>query len=135
MNTDMKKLTAIATGIAAVFSAALPAYATAAQVNLCPSGPLATLCSLNAQKFATLIGNFITILLIIAAVIAIFFLIWGGIKWITSSGDKTKVESARNTIISSIVGLIIAFLAYFIISLVLSIFGVGTTFTLPTLGK
>jgi len=35
------------------------------------------------------------------------FLIWGAIEWITSAGDKGKMESARNKISNAIVGLVI----------------------------
>jgi len=52
----------------------------------------------------------------------------------TSGGDKAKVESARGTIIAAIVGLVIAFLAFFILSLALSFFGLSlTNLTLPRL--
>ena len=43
----------------------------------------------------------------------------------TSGGDKAKVESARNHIIAALIGLVIAFLAFFILSLALSIFGLS----------
>lgn len=70
------------------------------------------------------IRNVIIAILVISAVVALIFLIWGGFKWITSGGDKTKVEAARNTIIAAVVGLIVAFLAYFILAVVLGIFGI-----------
>ena len=45
-----------------------------------------------------------------------------------SGGDKGKLDQARSTIIAAIVGLIISILAYFIVSLILSIFtGNGST--------
>ena len=78
----------------------------------------------------------VTLLFVVAVIVAIVFLIYGGIKWILSGGDKAKVEEARKTIIGAIVGLIIAFLAYFILTLVLSIFGLSLTkLTLPTITK
>lgn len=60
----------------------------------------------------------IVLLLITVVTLSLFFLIFGGIKWITSGGDKSKVDSARKTIIYAIIGLIVAFSAYFIVSLV-----------------
>ncbi|MBU3978226.1 hypothetical protein KKE68_00815, partial [Patescibacteria group bacterium] len=73
-------------------------------------------------------------LMIIAVIIAVFFLVWGGIKWIMSGEDKAKVESARNTIIGGIVGLVLVFLAYFIISVVAGIFGINiSNLSLPTI--
>lgn len=52
------------------------------------------------------------------------YLIWGGVKWITSGGDKTKVDGARKTIIYALIGLIFIFLSFLIINVVTTIFGV-----------
>lgn len=131
----MKKVLGTALGIASSLSFALPAYA-GLNMNPAPQGGMAALGNLKASDFGKLIGQFVTILLIIAAIISLFFLIWGGIRWVTSSGDKTKVESARSTIISALVGLVIAFLAYFIFSVVLGLFGLSpSSLSLPVLGK
>ena len=75
------------------------------------------------NSFSRIIGNAITIVFILAAVIALFYLVWGGVKWILSGGDKGKVEAARSTIIAAIIGLVVTFLAYFILNFVLSLFG------------
>ena len=118
----MKKVIGTTLGLAATLSLALPVYAEQT-IDTCPTGGFAALCNIKATDFGPMVGKVVTILLIIAAVVSLFFLVYGGIKWVTSSGDKTKVESARMTIISALVGLIIAFLAYFIFSVVLSFFG------------
>ena len=60
----------------------------------------------------------------LAVVIALLYLLYGGIKWITSRGEKDQVEAARNHIMAAIVGLIVVFLAIFILSIVLAAFGV-----------
>jgi hypothetical protein len=127
MNTDMKqKLTAIAAtaGATAAFALGLPLPAFAQAINPCPQN-LSQVCSYNPNNLGKMVGNVVTILLVAAAVIALFFLIWGGIRWITSGGDKAKVESARNTIISAIIGLVVAFLAFFILTLVLNLFKIN----------
>jgi uncharacterized protein YacL len=135
----MKKSLATITTVAAYLTLALPAFAQVS-VNPCPSGQgggsnFSVLCGLNASKFGTVLSEVITIVLIAAAIIALFFLILGGIRWITSGGDKAKVESARNTIIASIIGLIIALLAFFIITIVLGFFGLSlANLTLPKIG-
>lgn len=65
----------------------------------------------------------ITFLLAGAIVLALFFLVWGGIQWITSGGDKTKIQDARKKMMYAIIGLIICFLAFFIVSLIGNVFG------------
>lgn len=57
-------------------------------------------------------------LFLLAFIIAFFYLITGAMHWITSGGDKTKLEEARNRIIHSIVGIVIVASAFAIISLV-----------------
>jgi len=66
------------------------------------------------QLISALVGT----LLIIAALLAFFFLILGGIQWITSGGDKAGMEAARNKITHAIVGLIIVGAAWAIMILV-----------------
>ena len=110
-----------------------------AQINICPQAgasgtQFAPLCNLNFDDFGTLVSRLITLILIIAIVVSIFFLIYGGIKWITSGGDKTAVEGARNHIVAAIVGLVIALLAFFILNVIGGLFGINlTNLTLPNL--
>lgn len=93
------------------------------------------LCNLGANKIGSTIGQVITFAFIAAVLIALLFLIYGGIKWITAGGDKSGVEEARNHVVGAIVGLIIVFLSYFIINLILFLF-TGSSLSelkLPTL--
>ncbi len=58
------------------------------------------------------------ILLLISAILAFLYLILGGIQWITSGGDKSALETARNKITSAIVGLIIVAAAWAVMLLI-----------------
>ncbi len=58
----------------------------------------------------------LALLLIAAALLALGFLLWGGLNWVMSGGDKEKVTSARRTIIYAILGLLLCFIAFAIIS-------------------
>jgi hypothetical protein len=128
INRAMKKLLAILLTAGSYLSVAASAFAGGANVNPCPqSGQFTKLCNLNANNIGAIIGAAVEFILIIAVIIALFFLILGGIRWITSGGDKAKVESARGTIIAAIIGLVIAFLAFFVLSLALSFFGLSLT--------
>lgn len=84
----------------------------------------------------TLIAFVINAIIVLGIVLSLIFLLYGGIRWIISGGDKAKVDSARSTIVASIVGLIIVILAWVIINSVLYIFHAGsltTGFNIPTL--
>lgn len=61
------------------------------------------------------IGNIIDVLLYAIGLLSVVMLIVGGIRYTISNGAQDKVTLAKNTIMYSIVGLIIAFLAYAII--------------------
>lgn len=53
----------------------------------------------------------IEILLRVAILVAIGFMLYGGIKFITSRGNPEKINSARNTVQDSLVGIVIAVVA------------------------
>jgi Type IV secretion system pilin len=130
--SKMKKLTSVSLSFSALF---LSFASFADAQTLCPPGRFASLCNLKINNGSNIIGSILTTLLIVAAIISLFFLIWGGIRWIMSGGDKGKIDQARGTITAALVGLVIAFLAFFIVSIV-SYFFTGQTgfnFAVPTL--
>lgn len=64
-----------------------------------------------------IIGWIISLFLLAAVLTALAFLIYAGFMWMSSRGDKTKIESARKTIVFAVIGLTIAFLSFFIVGL------------------
>lgn len=68
--------------------------------------------------------------MVIAAIIFFFMLVIGGIKWIASGGDKAQTEAARNQITAALVGLVIVFAAWAIVSLIATFFGGVNIFNL-----
>ena len=69
-------------------------------------------------KIGDVISAVVGILLLVSAVLAFLYLIMGGIQWITSGGDKTGMEAARNKITAAIVGLIIVAAAWALMLLI-----------------
>lgn len=67
---------------------------------------------------STVIGNALTIMLIVAVILSLIYLILGGLQWISSGGDKSKVESARKRITFAIVGLIVCLCAFFLVNII-----------------
>lgn len=136
MMNKMKKLLGALFGLGAVLTYALPAFAQTT-INPCSGlagGGFGDLCNYNASNLGQIVSTAVVILLVIAVIISLFFLIWGGIRWITSGGDKAKVAEARSHIIAAIVGLVIAFLAFFILTIVLNLFHINIqTLSLPQL--
>ena len=76
-----------------------------------------------------IIPRIINLMLFIVGVLAIFMMIYGGIRYVLSGGDNNKVKDAKNTILYAIVGLIVAILGYAIVNWVVSVVGAGATTT------
>ncbi len=66
------------------------------------------------------LNRVINVVLGIIGVVAVIMIILGGIQYTTSQGDAAKATKARNTILYSVVGLIIALLAFAIVNFVLT---------------
>ncbi|MFH1444180.1 MAG: hypothetical protein ABIG34_02210 [Candidatus Peregrinibacteria bacterium] len=62
-----------------------------------------------------IISVFIALGLIAATILCLIFIIIGGISFILSAGNEEKIKKAVHTIRYSIVGLIVAFIAYFLV--------------------
>lgn len=86
----------------------------------------------NTVSIAQIPQFIVSLLFVVGIIIAIAFLIYGGIKWILSGGDKTAVESARNHIVAAIIGLVIVLAAFFILNIVFTIL-TGSPFDLSHL--
>ena len=72
-----------------------------------------------------LLNNLAQFFLVVAVAVAVFVLIFGGIKWATAGGDKEALGSAQKIITSAIIGLIIIFAAWAIINLIKAFFGIN----------
>ena len=80
---------------------------------------------LSGFSWQTLVTAGINIVLVIATVVFFFMFVMGGIQWITSGGDRGKVEMARKMIVNALIGLLIVFSIFVIIFIINQIFGVN----------
>lgn len=71
--------------------------------------------SSGAGGISTILSNMIALFYTAAAIVLIFMLLWGAFDWITSEGDKEKVDSARKKIINAIIGIILFAVAFAVI--------------------
>src|SRR3989344_6158133 len=68
--------------------------------------------------------NIVNWALIFAGVAALFFVIYAGIKYVTSGGEEEKIKSARETLTYALIGLVIIILSFAIINIISAITGV-----------
>lgn len=128
--TKIKKALSYASAAAFVFSVS-PFSVFAQDINLVPpSGPGKAVSDFTPQA---LLRTGINLILITAGLITFFFLLLGGIQWITAGGDKEGTEKARKKITAALIGLAIVFSAYAIAFLVKQIFGIDLiSITIPS---
>jgi hypothetical protein len=83
----------------------------------------------NTYFHYTCIGEFISKMVsvgIIVAGLAVFlYLVWGGIQWLTSGGDKAKLEEAKQRLSNAIVGLTIVVISWAVWLIILYFFGIS----------
>lgn len=72
----------------------------------------------DVSKVETFIQNVIQILVTLAALVAAGFFVWGGIGYITSSGNPESLDRAKKTILYSAIGLTIVLGAFVITNIV-----------------
>ena len=66
-----------------------------------------------------LIKTVVNILLWAVGILSVIMIIFSGFRYITSSGDASKTKSAQRTLIYSVVGLIVAIMAWAIVNMVI----------------
>ena len=66
------------------------------------------------------IKNVTNIMFFIIGAVSVIMLIYGGIRYTTSGGNTNSVTAAKNTVIYSIVGLVISIFAYAIVNFIVT---------------
>lgn len=105
--------------------AALVPAQNAAAINVfdqCKNNADAAVCKAKGDTVGPLIQTVINILLYILGAVAVVMIVIGGIRYTTSNGDSSAIKSAKDTILYSVVGLIVAILSYTIVNFVVSWF-------------
>lgn len=118
MNRIQKFALSTGVSLSGVMATAMPVLAATrfTDTNVDPGKGFAT-------DFGGMINGVLSFVMVIAALLVFMYLIWGGIEWITSGGDKGKTESARNKITSAIIGLVVVAASYAILTLALNFLG------------
>lgn len=71
---------------------------------------------LEGGSILDIIATVIALGIIIASISSLIFIIVGGITFILSAGDEEKIKKAVHTIRYAIIGLVISFLAFFLVA-------------------
>jgi hypothetical protein len=79
----------------------------------------------GSDFFGRLIPALLSFALVVGTIFFVSYLIYGGIQWISSGGDKMKIEQARSKISNALVGVIVLLAFFAILNLVECFFGIG----------
>ncbi|TAK89082.1 hypothetical protein EPO04_03205 [Patescibacteria group bacterium] len=92
-----------------------PANSTINQGVDCSKGTSSADSLFGANGVFSQISN---ILIFLVGAVSVIMLIYGGFRYVISSGNSDQVTAAKNTIIYSIVGIVVAILAYAVVGFV-----------------
>lgn len=125
MNSMIKKFSLLLVSLGLLGAFALVPAVGAVNVTKDGDEETSTLKNEGNDDFSTLMTRIISTLLFIVGIIAVIMIIVGGIKYTTANGDPGALKSAKNTILYSVLGLILAIMAFAIVNFVLSVFSDG----------
>lgn len=74
---------------------------------------------LSERSVPEIIANVIKVILGLSGTVALVFIVWGGISWMTSQGDSKKIKDAQNRMVSAAIGIFIIAVSYAITDFVI----------------
>lgn len=75
----------------------------------------------KADNLGGLITIIVQILLVVAASVAVIFLIIGGYRYVVAHGNEEQMEAAKKTMTGAIIGIIVIVLSFTIITIIANI--------------
>lgn len=76
----------------------------------------------DTTKAESVAKRIINLFLYAIGILSVIMIIHSGLKYVTSRGDAEQVKSAKNTLLYSVTGLIVALLAFTIVNFVIDAF-------------
>lgn len=86
--------------------------------QIAPSQPSVNTGNLPTANVGTSMDEVLTIVFVLITIISVIFVAIGGLKYVLSNGDSNSVQSAKNTILYAVIGLVIGISAFTIVSFV-----------------
>ena len=116
-------------GFSAISVASLPTNVSAQAANSVVKKGIKTATTADMENKSIageggLISILINFLLWAVGILSVVMIIFSGFRYITSAGDAAKTKSAQTALTYSIVGLIVAVLAWVIVKMILRQFGI-----------
>ena len=91
----------------------------------CSGAGSSAVCA-DQTEATTMIERVVSTLLFILGAVAVVMIIWSGYKYIISRGDPANIKAAKDSLLYSVIGLVVAGLSYTIATIVFNA-ATGTT--------
>ncbi|HEY4524636.1 MAG TPA: hypothetical protein VJK26_02060 [Patescibacteria group bacterium] len=88
---------------------------------------LPELSFLTTGTFEQIVLSVINWILVLAGALAVIYLVYGGILYITAGGDAEKATKGRTALVNAIIGIVIIILAFLIVVWVNRLINTGRT--------
>jgi len=72
-----------------------------------PTNPVAAAQGLTLSEIEQRIVDIAQFLIVISVIVAVIFIIWGGIKYVMAGDDAAKAGSAKATILNGVIGALV----------------------------
>jgi cytochrome bd-type quinol oxidase subunit 2 len=74
--------------------------------------------SCNKTNVGAIFAGVANALIFVVGAVSVIMIIIGGLRYVLSNGDSKQAESARNTILYSVIGIVVAIASFAIVSFV-----------------
>ena len=105
-------------GVSVLSTASLPGSASAQVSEGINTATTSEMKGKSIDGDNGLIKTVVNVLLWAVGILSVIMIIFSGLRYITSAGDASKTKSAQSTLTYSVVGLIVAIMAYAIVNMV-----------------
>lgn len=80
-----------------------------------------------------IVATFVALALIVASILSLVYIIFGGITFILSAGNEEKIKKAVHTIRYAIIGLFVSFVAFFAVAFITRLLDIPFDLTFGTI--
>ncbi len=81
---------------------------------------------LGETDIRVIIGRVISALLGFSGALALLMFVWGGITWLTSGGNETRIKKGKDTLLWATIGLVVIFTSYAIVRAIVTALTTGS---------
>lgn len=120
-NLFVKSLFSFSTAISTLVVTTHMAQAAIKNPVLSPQLGDDTIHAQSGDLFLTYFIRLWNTLSVVGGLLVILYFVWGAIDWLTSAGDKGKLDAARNKMLHAFIGLLLIVTSYTLIGLISSI--------------